>query len=137
MPVRAAHTSTIRSAREAPGHEPHDLGRGVIEPLCVVDDADQRLVLGDLSQQREGGQPDQEPVGCRTDAPAEDRRHRVALRDGEPIQAIQQGRTELMEAGVGQFHLGLRAHGPGDMPAGGSVGEVAQQGALAHARLAP
>ena len=53
---------------EAPGDEPQDLDGGVVEPLRVVDDADQRLVLGDLGEQRQRGKPDQEPVGRRTDA---------------------------------------------------------------------
>ena len=47
---------------QAAGDEPQDLRRGVVEPLRVVDDADQRLLLGDLGEQRQRGQPDQEPV---------------------------------------------------------------------------
>ena len=50
---------------EAAGDEPEDLRRGVVEPLRVVDDADERLLLGDLGEQRQRGEPDQEPVGRR------------------------------------------------------------------------
>jgi hypothetical protein len=42
-----------------------------------------------------------------------------------------------MESAEGEFHLQLNAHGPGDVPAGDTIGEVVQQRALAHARLAP
>ena len=49
--------------QQAAGHEPHHLGRGLIEPLPVVDNADQRLLLGDLGGRRQRGQPDQQPVG--------------------------------------------------------------------------
>ena len=40
---------------QAAGNEPEDLRRGLVEPLPVVDDADQRLLLGDLSEQRQRG----------------------------------------------------------------------------------
>jgi hypothetical protein len=39
--------------------------------LGVLDDADQRLVLGDLGQQRQCRKADQEPVGRRAFAQAE------------------------------------------------------------------
>jgi hypothetical protein len=60
----------------------------------------------------------------------------VALGDGQPLQAVQHGGAELVEAGVGQLHLRLHARRPGDLPAGDPVGQVAEQGGLAHARLA-
>ena len=48
---------------QAAGDEPQDLRRRVIEPLRVIDEAGQRLLLGGLGEQRQRGQPDQEPVG--------------------------------------------------------------------------
>ena len=42
-----------------------------------------------------------------------------------------------MEAAVSELHLRLDADSPRDLPAGDMVGEVVQQRALAHARLAP
>ena len=122
---------------QAAGDEPQDLRRGVVEPLRVVDDTGQRLLLGDLGEQRQRGQPDQEPVGRSVGAAAEHRRERVALRSGQPAEVVQHGRAELVEAGIGQFHLRLDAGGSRDVPAGDPVGQVAQQRALAHARLAP
>ena len=135
LPVRAAHTSATRSARSRRTTNPEDLRRGVVEPLRVVDDADQRLLLGDLGEQRQRGEPHQEPVGWRTGAPAEDCRERVALRHGQPVEVVEHVRAELMEAAVGELHLGLDPDGPRDVPAGDPVGHVAQQRALAHARL--
>ena len=67
---------------QAAGDEPQDLRRGAVEPLRVIDDTGQRLLLGDLGEQRERGQPHQEPVGRRAGATAEHRRERVALRSG-------------------------------------------------------
>jgi hypothetical protein len=133
--ARRAHQHDLLG-EEAAGDEPEDLRGGTVEPLGVVDDAGQGLLLGDLGEQREGGQPDQEPVGGRADAPAEYRGEGVALGDGQPVEVVQHGRTQLVEAGVGQFHLRLHAHGPGDLPAVDPVGQVVQQGAFAYARLA-
>ena len=126
-----------RLGEQAAGNEPQDLRRGVVEPLRVVDDAGQRLLLGDLGEQRERGQPDQEPVGRGAGAAAEHRRERVALRGGQPAKVVQHGRAELVQAGIGQLHLRLNASGSRDVPAGDPAGQVAQQRALAHARLAP
>ena len=47
---------------EAAGDEPEDLLRRLVEPVRVVDDADERLLLGDLGEERQRGEPDQEPV---------------------------------------------------------------------------
>ena len=48
---------------QAAGHE-HEHGRGLaVEPLSVIDDAQQSPLAGRVRQQRQGGQGDQEPVG--------------------------------------------------------------------------
>jgi len=121
---------------QAASHESQDLRRGLVEPLRVVDDTGQRLLLGDLSEQRQRGQSHQEPVRRRAGATAEHRRERVVLRSGQPADVTQHGRAELVQAGVGQLHLRLHPGGPGDMPVGHLAGQVAQQRALAHPRLA-
>ena len=77
----------------------------MVEPLRVVDDTGQRLLVGDLGEQRQCCQPDQEPVGRSVGAAAEHRRERVPLRSGQPAEVVQHGRAELVEASVGQFHL--------------------------------
>ena len=124
-------------SEEPSGDEPKDLRGGLVEPLRVVDDADQRLLLGDLGEQRQRGQPDQEPVGRGTDAQSEHGCECVALRDGQPLEVTQHGRAELMEAAVGQFHLRLDPDGRHETPVGDPVGQVAQQRALADACLPP
>ncbi|WP_440070033.1 hypothetical protein [Streptosporangium sp. OZ121] len=43
-------------------HERQQLRGSFVQPLRIVDEAQQRLVLGYLGQQVEGGRPDQEPV---------------------------------------------------------------------------
>ena len=121
---------------QAAGDEAEDLRRGVVEPLRVVDDADERLLLGDLGEQRQRREPDQEAVGRGPGAQPEHRRERVALRDGQPVEVIQHRRAELVQAAVGELHLRLDADGLRDVPAVDPIGHVAEQRALADARLA-
>ena len=96
--------------QEAAGHESDDLRGGAVEPLRVVDDAGQRVLLGGLRHQRQRGQSHQEPVGRRTRAQPEHGGERVALRDRQLVEVVQQGHAQLMEAAVGQLHLRLHAH---------------------------
>ena len=79
--------------QQAARHEPQDLRRGLVEPLRVIDETDQRLLLGDLGEQRQRGQPHQEPVGRGAGAAAEHRRERVALRNGQPAELVQHRRA--------------------------------------------
>ena len=120
---------------EPAGDERQDLRRGLIEPLRVLDDADERLLLGDVGEQRQGRQPDQEPVWGRAVAQPEDRRQRGALGRRQPLEVIEHGRTELVQPAVGQLHLRLDADGPGDARRCSAVGDVFQQRALADAGL--
>ena len=137
LPVRAAHTRAIALGEQAAGDEPENLRRALIEPLRVVDDGDERLLVGDRGEQRQRGEPHQEWLRRRTDAQSEHGRERFALRDRQPLEVIEHGRTELVEAAVGELHFRLDAEGRCDVPAFGAIGQVAQQRALAHARLAP
>ena len=120
---------------ETTGDEPEDLRRRVVEPLRVVDDADQRLLLGDLGEQRQRCQADQEAVGRGARAQPEHRRQRIALRTGQPVEVIEHRHAELMQPAVGQLHLRLDARRRRDVPALDPIGHVAQQGALADAGL--
>ena len=63
-------------------HEPQRLHRSAIEPLLVVDDADQRPLPGNLGQETQHGQTDQEPVGRRAGVDAERGPQRIVLRTG-------------------------------------------------------
>ena len=75
-------------------HETHRLGqqpasdererqcRGLIEPLCVVHDAQQRVLFSHLRHQAEHGEADQETVRRRTRRQTEDGPERVTLRAG-------------------------------------------------------
>ena len=68
---------------EAPADETQNLRGGMVEPLRVVDDADERLLLGDLGEQGERGEPNQESVGRRAGSRGRTRFQRVALGVGQ------------------------------------------------------
>ena len=92
MLVRAA-TDDGDSLRYQPaGNEAQDLRRGLIEPLRIVNDAEQRLSVSNLGQQRQRGDPHQEPVWGRSAALAEHGGQRVALGSGQPVEVIDHGR---------------------------------------------
>ena len=111
---------------EPAGDEPEDLCRGLIKPLSVVDNADERFMVGNLGEKRQRRQPDQETVWGRAVAQPEHRRQRVALGLRQSLEVIKDGRTELMQPVVRQLHLRLDAHGPSETHPLSAVGDVGQ-----------
>jgi hypothetical protein len=111
---------------EPAGDEPEDLRRGAVEPLRVVDDADERSLLGDLGEQRQHGEPHQEPVRPGTGLLAEHRGEGFPLWDRQPVKVIQHRSAELVEAAIGQLHLRLDADGRRDVPAGDMLRQMTQ-----------
>ena len=129
-------------------HEPHPLGqesarhererlrRHLVEPLRVVDDAHERLLLGGVGQEAQDRQADEEALRWRSAAQAERRAQRVALRARQRPETAEQGRAQRVQAGEGELHLGLDARRPDDLASPCSRRHVPQQGGLADARLA-
>ena len=112
-PVRAPNTIATRSARRRRATKEGSV-RMPGRALRVVDDADEWLVLRHIGEQGQRGEPDQERVGGRAFAQSEDRLERGALRDGQPLKVIEHRHAELMQAAVGELHLGLNARRLGD-----------------------
>ena len=125
-----------RVGPEPPGHEPQRLRGRVIQPLLVIDQADQRLFPGHLRQQAQHRQPDQEPVRRRPGGQAERDPQRVALRNRQMPGAAQHRRAQLMQAREGQLHLGLHPRHPCHLVPRRPPGQVFQQHSLTHARVA-
>ena len=121
---------------QPPRHEAQRLRRGVIEPLFVVDHADQRPLRGHLGQQAEHGEPDQEPVRRRPRAHPERGQQRIVLRLRQPIDVVQERRTELVQPGEGQLHLRLDTRRVRNPETLGAVEQILHQRGLAHTRIA-
>ena len=75
-----------RLGLQAPGHEREHLRRRPIEPLGVVDQAQQRPFLGSLRQQAERREADQEAIGLGARAQPERGPERVALRRAATVR---------------------------------------------------
>ena len=99
------HCNRLR--QEPPRYEAEHLCRSPIEPLRIIDDADQRPLLGALGQQTQKSHPDEKAIGGRTGHEPECSAKRVALRGRQFLQVAQQRRTELMDAGKRELHFGL------------------------------
>jgi hypothetical protein len=123
--------------QEAARHERERLRGDLIEPLRIVDDADQRPFLGRVGQEAQGRQPDHEPIRRRPGAEAERRAQRVALRARQVLQPSQDRRAQRVQAGECELHLRLDARRPGDPASLRGCRQMPQQGGLADSRLAP
>ena len=106
--------------QQAASHKCERARGRAIEPLCVIDQGEQRPLLGRLGQQAEGRQRDQERVRRRPCAEAERDGKRVALGGGEAFQELEVRRAQLVKGRVGELHFLLdteQSDGPEPRPA--------------------
>ena len=125
-----------RLGQQAAGDEGQRLRGGPVEPLRVVDQAHERLCLGRVGEQAQDRQGHQEAIGRTAHLQPERRAQRIALRERQPVGAVQQRRAQVMQAGEGELHLGLHARGPHHAAPRGLAGDVVDQRCLADPRLA-
>ena len=85
------------------------LCRGPVEPLRIVHHADHRPIVGGFAQETQHGQADQEAIRCLAGLQAECRGQGVALRRGQRLEPVEQRRTQLVQSGIRELHLGLDA----------------------------
>jgi hypothetical protein len=78
-----------RLTQQAAADEPEDLSRGPVEPLCVIDDAQEWLVLRALGQEAERRQRNEKKVGGGAYPEAERSSERTALRGRETLEAVE------------------------------------------------
>ena len=123
--------------RQQPAPDECERLRGhLVKPLRVVDDAHERLLLGGIGQQAKGRQPDEEAIRRRSEAQAERRVQRVALRAREMAESIEHVPTERLQAGERELHLRLHPGRPSDPTSRRGRRQMFQQGALADTCLA-
>jgi hypothetical protein len=123
---------------EPSGGEGERVGRRLVEPLGIVDQADQRPLLGHLREQAQRAHTDQEPVGAFGGGEPEGALEGGRLGTWKPLDMVEHGPDELIQGREGQLRLGLDT-GPPQHPHApvGPVGGVGQQRRLAHTDLAP
>jgi hypothetical protein len=131
---REHERETLR--QETPRDEGERLGRDAIQPVCVVDETDERPFLGDLGQQAQDGERDEEPVGRLPDFQSKRRAKRGALRAWEVLEPVEKRRAELMQPGERQLQLRFDPRSADDSAVGCACRHVVEQSGLAHAGLA-
>jgi hypothetical protein len=109
----------------------------VIEPLRVVDYANDRALGRGLGKQAEHGQSEPEGIGRRPGPEPERRTERILLRARDAVEPVQQGRTQLVQPREGELRLLLHARRLHDPVAARAPDQVLQQRRLADSGLAP
>ena len=90
-------------------HERERSARRAVEPLRVVDDAQERLLLGGFGEEPENREPDEKRARRLSGAEPECDAERVTLRIGQTLDELEDRRTELLQRRVVELHLPLDA----------------------------
>jgi hypothetical protein len=135
LPDREQQANRFR--QQPPSDKSQQLGGGLIQPLGVIDQADQGPGDGIGRQQAQHGQADEEPIGRGLRRQSERHLQRMLLRDRQVGQAAQHRLAELVQRRERQLHLRFHAFDLRHPAASGLAGAVAQQRGLADPGLAP
>jgi hypothetical protein len=103
--------------------------------LRVIDDTEQRSILGGLGQQAEDRESDQERIRGWPGTESERDGKRVALRMREALHELQDRRAPHLKRRERELHLPLDPEGPDDPKPPPRLDRVPQQSGLAYARL--
>ena len=121
---------------EPASREPEDLCGRAIEPLGVIDQAEEAVLLRRLGEESENRESDEERVRCRPDTKSEGDLERLALRLGQTLAKRQDRRTELLDGGERELHLAVDAGSPDDPERPGPRHRVVEERGLADSRVA-
>ena len=119
------------------GDEGEDLSRLLIQPLGVVDDAQNRMLFRRMREQGQRGEPDQKTVRRVAGDQSERRSEGVTLRLRKIPKVRKERNEQLVEGGEAELDLRLDPHLPNDPEVRGCGGHVLEQSGLADAGLAP
>jgi hypothetical protein len=121
---------------QPPRGEHQRLLRVVVDPLRVVDDAEQRPLLGHLREQREHRKRNTVQIRGGVLAQPERALQRHCLRSWDPLERAERGPEELVERRVRQPRLRLDPPGLERRHAASFRPRLVQQRRLARPRLA-
>ena len=123
--------------QEAARHEAEDGRRLVVEPLRVVDHAQQGLLSAACDSRVRTARPTRNgSAGGPLSSPNATCRARFCG-SGSRSAAVQEGEEQLVHAGEGQRPLRLDGHHADDLHVGCGVDGVLEEGGLAGTRVAP
>ena len=121
---------------QPPGDEREDPRGHQVEPLGVVDHAQDRALGCRVGEQVQYGEADEEPTRGRTLLLTERDPQRLVLRRRKPVQPVEERAAELVEPRVGELHLGLDTDDACDDAAVDARRQCIEQRRLADAGLA-
>ena len=121
---------------EPPRHELERIGRAGVEPVRIVDEAQDGALLGELGQQREAAGVDEEALLRTAVGESERRAQGDRLRARQPVEQPQRGTQQLVQGGERQLGLGLDATGAEHVHVARAGARVLEQDRLADTRLA-
>ena len=133
---RAQHQSG--GVRQPASDEGEDIQRRWIEPLCVVDDQHQWLLLRCLLDQPEDGEVDQQTLRRGSVIDAERSQHSAPLPTGQSFCMPQQRIDQFMQTGESDSRLALHARAAQltEPQRSRASGQLGHQGGFPQTRLA-
>ena len=116
--------------------EAESVRRLVVEPRRVVEQGEQRLLVGGVGEKRKNPHADQEPIGLALVRKPERAAERARLRLREPVDPVLDRPQQLVQRGVRKLSLGLDPGRPQHPEVAGHRRCLLEQGGLADAGLA-
>lgn len=114
LPLRITHREDHRHrlGPQPPRRKGEYLRRRTVQPLRVIDHAQQRPLARHLGEQAEHRQPDHESIRWAARAEPESRAQRLLVRTGQARQPVQHRTTDLVQGGVCELPFRLHTRGP-------------------------
>lgn len=122
--------------QEAAGHERKHPRRRTVEPLRVVDETEEGLLLGGLRQQVEDREPDEERIRRPSGAQPECNFQGVSLGVRQALHEVEARRAQLVERRERELHLAFDSDRARNPEVRSRLDRIVEQCGLADARLA-
>jgi hypothetical protein len=133
----ARHEQHRDRLREQPARDERERQcRCLIQPLRIVNHAEQWPLFGHLRQQTEHGQTDHEPIWRFPAAQSKRHAQRFMLWSRQALESTEHRRAQLLQGGERELHLRLDPDRAREHQVRGRPDRVVQQRRLAHPRLA-
>jgi hypothetical protein len=122
---------------ESPGGEQERARGGVVEPVGIVHQHEQRLAVRGGAQEAQGGRAQGQRVGGGRRSQRQGGGERLGLPLGQLAEEAGEGPQQCGEPAERDVGLGFDPSGRDDLQAVRPLAGVAEQGALAYSGLAP
>ena len=134
---RVENTSATASSQQSPGDEGEHVSRSPIDPLRIVDDAQNWFLLGRLAKQGEHRSATRKGTGAFPAARPKAVQRASRCGSGNAGSRSNIGARELVNRGKREFQLRLDTDYPGHPKLGRRLNHVFEECGLAHAWLSP